>query len=333
MRTRLTHFSQSPSSRKARARTRARFEEFVEAVFDVTEIPEIWNSWTIIDRTKRFLGGLAATSNGLFNTKIKASSLWLAKHCIYWWAVRFIPDFSAVYHDWHARTVEHVHYICIKEGLSTEYHEKHNLTDTELAMFYQHVMKLQYGVDNSKQHFVAMMLAWTTAARPGTFTVPAGYEQGAETGVPGIVRKESQTLYWRDVVFQRLEDGTIAARVKFRFHKGYRDPHSQETLVDSSRTFTFIPTMGSRFEFDLSLLLLGLAWNRGLFSSYPSLEDLINGEDVFLKLNEVCGPVPNPSLGHTLCSIANIFLPYSKSKDRPFSCRQLDRVASTPQSR
>jgi hypothetical protein len=249
---------------------------------------------SIVDRSKQFLGGLAASSDGLFNEKVKASSLWIAKHCLYWWAVRFIPDFSTVYHDWHAQTVEHVHYIAIKEGLSTHFYEKHNLTDVELALFYQHVMQLQYGVDNAKQHIVAMMLAWTTSARPGTFTISRGYEKGAETGVAGIFREYAQTLYWKDVNFHRLDDGSIAVRVTLRFHKGYRNPHDEEALVDSSRRFTFMPTMGRRYEFDLALLLLGLAWNRGLFSSYMSLEDIINGDEAFIKVDEVSDPTSHP---------------------------------------
>jgi hypothetical protein len=262
----------------------------VENVYEVSEIPEIWNSATIIDRTKQFLGGLAAASNGLFTKKVKASSLWIAKHCIYWWAVRFIPDFSTVYHDWHARTVEHVHFIAEKEGLSTEFHEKHNLTDVELALIYQHIMRQEYGVANMKQHFVAMMLAWTTSARPGTFTVAKGYAKGAETGIPDKVRQTAQTVFWKDVEFRRLDDGTIAARVTLRYHKGYRNPHVEEALVDCARKFTFMPTVGSRYEFDLSLLLLGLAWNRGLFSSYDSLEAIVDGNEVYLQLDKVYGP-------------------------------------------
>jgi hypothetical protein len=307
----------------------------VECVFEVTEIPDIWNSATIIERTKQFLGGLAVTSNGLFTTKIKASSLWIAKHCVYWWAVRFIPDFSTVYHDWHARTVEHVHYIATKEGLSTEFHEKHNLTDVELALIFQHIMQIEYGVDNMKQHFVAMMLAWTTSARPGTFTVSKGYGQGVETGIADIVRKAAQTLYWKDVDFRRLDDGTIAARVTLRYHKGYRNPHAEETLVDSSRKFTFMPTVGTRYEFDLSLLLVGLAWNRGLFSAYDSLAEIINGEDAVLKLDEVCGLILDSGSrgGHFFCCIANMCPPQRTSKNKPFLWRQIKQVELMHQSR
>jgi hypothetical protein len=276
----------------------------------VSEIPDIWNSPTIIDRTKQFLGGMAITSKGLFQSKIKASSLWIAKHCIYWWAVRFIPDFSTIYRDWHARTGEHIYYIATKEGLSTDFHEKHNLTDVELSLFFQHMMLIQYGVENAKQHFVAMVLAWTTSARPGSFTVSKGYEEGAETGVADIVRKESQTLYWKDVVFRRLEDCTICAVVTFRYHKGYRNPHIEATQVDSSRKFTFLPTMGTRYEYDLALLLLGLGWNRGLFSSYSKLEDIITGDEIFVRMDEVREPVIHFfKVGRIWCSIANMCPP------------------------
>jgi len=88
----------SPSVVDARARARARFEEYVEGVYNLSQIDDIWNSATITDRTCEWLGAIAASQTGKIDSKIKASTLWNAKQEIYWWCVRFIPDFSTVYH-------------------------------------------------------------------------------------------------------------------------------------------------------------------------------------------------------------------------------------------
>ena len=47
----------SPSVRARRETTRGEFEWFVEAMTGMTEINVIWNSSTIIERTKIFMGG------------------------------------------------------------------------------------------------------------------------------------------------------------------------------------------------------------------------------------------------------------------------------------
>lgn len=48
--------------------------------------------------------------------------------------------------------------------------------------------------------------------------------------------------------------------------------------MDASRTFTLLPSRAERFEFDLSLVILALAYERGLFGD-RSLEDLYNGDE------------------------------------------------------
>jgi hypothetical protein len=222
---------------------------------------------------------------GRLNEKIKASSLWSAKHSLYWWAVRFIPKFSTIYHDWHNSLTAHIHYVAVTEHLSTAHYEKNSLSDVELGLIFRYIMQQDYGVDNYKQHYAAMLLAWTTAARPGTFTVCRGYARGEETGVQGLVRETDETLFWKDITFFRWE-AAIAASATFRFHKGYRNPHAEEAMIDSARVFKFMPTQGDLFEFDLSLILFGLAFDRGLFGS-RSLDDLLTGNDKFLAHDPV----------------------------------------------
>jgi hypothetical protein len=276
----IFHDDASAGVRNVRTRTRARFEEWIEVEHgrEMTA-EEIWNAETIVERTKMFLAGMIDLCQGRFGEKIKASSLWLAKHCIYWYAVRYIRTFSTIYHQWHNEVSSHIHYIAVKEQLSTVSYEKNSLSDLELGLIFQQIMQEEYSVPNFKQHYAAMLLAWTTAARPGTFTVCRGYEKGAETGVEGILLQKDETLYWKDVKFFRF-DGAIAASTTFRFHKGYRNLYAADGMIDGARVFKFMPTRGNLFEFDLALILFGLAFNRGLFGS-RSLDDILDGDDLF----------------------------------------------------
>lgn len=193
-----------------------------------------------------------------------------------------------MYRHWHALGCAQIHRIALAEGLETGFMTKNNLTDKELSLIFHWVLKQSYGVANLKQHYAAILIAWTTSARPGSFTVSKGYRKGAETSVPGIFPKTDQTLRWSDVEFKRLPDGTISARVSFRYHKGYRDQYRRNAVFEAKRTFTFLPTQSDRYEFDMSLILLGLAWNRGLLA-YDTFDQVLRGTEVFIRKNEVCG--------------------------------------------
>lgn len=186
----------------------------------------------------------------------------------------------------HNQTSAHIHYIAVTEGLSTSFREKCNLTDVELSMIFQHIMQQAYGVANYKQHYIAMLLAWTTSTRPESFTVSKRYHQGASIGIEGTVRAVAQTLYWKAVVFRRLIDGTVTVRVTLRYNKGYRNAYAQGAYSDPSKTFTFLPTLGTRFEFDMALLFVGLAWDRGLLTGYKDLQAVIDGDEEFLRINK-----------------------------------------------
>jgi hypothetical protein len=100
-------------------------------------------------------------------------------------------------------------------------------------------------------------------------------------------------MRWSDLQFVRMEIG-IAVQIKFRFHKGYRNPHKEKQAVDATRTFTLLPTRSERFEFDLSLILFALAYERGLFVG--TLEEVLAGEEeeipVVSRVNQqpVCQP-------------------------------------------
>ncbi|KAF2271518.1 uncharacterized protein EI97DRAFT_487294 [Westerdykella ornata] len=269
----------APGTVRYRKRIEGDFEAFVKEVHNLHERQDIWNSSTFLDFSKQYMAGYAAISKGLFGAKVKASTLWRAKFALYFWAVRHIDDFATIFPAWHSELSAHIAQTALEYDLSTMKHEKNNLGEIEISLIFKEIMKLKTGLLNAKQHYTAILLAWTTSARPGSFTIARGYEKGAPTGVEGVTRSTDETLYWKDVQFVRMEDG-IAARVTLHYTKGYRNPHAADQLVDPSRTFTFVPTRGTRFEFDLSLILFGLAYNRGLFTQ--TLDQILEGDEMFI---------------------------------------------------
>ncbi|KAI4694768.1 hypothetical protein J4E81_006368 [Alternaria sp. BMP 2799] len=83
------------SSEAKRTRARAASEEYVEAVYPdpSSETEDIWNSATLIPRTKKFLGVMPDLNTGHLGDKIKGGGLWQLKHGLYWKsAVMFISS-------------------------------------------------------------------------------------------------------------------------------------------------------------------------------------------------------------------------------------------------
>jgi hypothetical protein len=56
---------------------------------------------------------------------------------------------------------------------------------------------------------------------------------------------------------------------------------------------------GSRFEYDLALMLTRLAWTRGLFSSYESLEEVLSADETYLRTNSGINKQPVFALSTT----------------------------------
>ncbi|KAK5167217.1 uncharacterized protein LTR77_007949 [Saxophila tyrrhenica] len=121
---------------------------------------------------------------------------------------------------------------------------------------------------------------YITGVRAGSFTVGVGYEKGADLS-GGFVRPDDETLRWSDVKFFHYPnvDG-VAVSIKYKYLKGQRNPYTQRA-VEAKKTFTFLPTRGERYEFDLSAVLLAIAFNRGLFP-FSTIEDLLADERVNL---------------------------------------------------
>jgi hypothetical protein len=151
----------------------------------VSKIEDIWNTATFIERSKSYISVIPHFAKGRFG-KITVQPLWHAKYALYWWAMRLVPDFMSIYSKWHADLTAWVHLSAIDCELQTMKYDKHNLSDSELCLFYDAIMKKTHGVgniDNVKQHFVAWLLAYFTAVRPGSMTGCKGYEEGASLGL------------------------------------------------------------------------------------------------------------------------------------------------------
>jgi hypothetical protein len=121
-------------------------------------------------------------TTGRLGDKVKAGSLWQLKHGLYWWASVLMEDFNIIWQKWHEEVSRHIHYLAVKYGLGTASYAKYNLSDPELALIFRFIMQQDYGVANLKQHWAAMLLAWITGSRPGSFTVSHGYSKGTSLG-------------------------------------------------------------------------------------------------------------------------------------------------------
>ncbi|KAF2002156.1 hypothetical protein P154DRAFT_574468 [Amniculicola lignicola CBS 123094] len=271
-------------ARQRREAARTLFECFVQEVYGFDKPEDIWNKDRFVSLTKQFIQGIALTAKGKFGDKIKAATLWGYKHAIYWWACALVKDFHLIWQSWHEEVSRHIHMIAVHESLSTQSWKKVNLSDVELVIIFKFIMEQQHGVANYKQHWAAMLLVWLTAARPGTIVVGEGYQKGASLGRPDKTRPVDETLRWSDVDFIHMMGG-IAVRITFRYNKGYRNPHQEGAPVSAnvSRTFLFLPSRGERLEFDLPIILFGIAYERGRFRR--TIEEILGTppSEVFLE--------------------------------------------------
>jgi hypothetical protein len=199
----------------------------------VSKIEDIWNTATFIERSKAYVSVIPHFAKGRFG-KITAEPLWHAKYALYWWAMRLVPNFVSIYGKWHADLTAWIHLIAITNELATTKYQKNNLTDSELSLFYDAIMKKTSdigNIDNIKQHFVAWLLAYFTAVRPGSMTVCKGYEKGASLGLhDGKTRPEDETLRWSDLKWVRYPHG-VGVNITFRFLKNARNPYGSKRVM------------------------------------------------------------------------------------------------------
>jgi hypothetical protein len=204
-----------------RQRATANFEVFVKVVHGKTDPADVYNADTIIDYVCRFIEGYGRLTVGMLGDKVKIGTLYDLKAAIQWSAIALIPGFSAIADVFHTRVSQHIHMTAADLKLSTEVRAKNILTDSELELFFAQIMRKTQRVAGWKQTYVACVLAYITAARPGSFLVTKGYSQGAPmggAGGAGLHRAESHTLRWKDIEWIRKPNG-IAANITFRFAK------------------------------------------------------------------------------------------------------------------
>ncbi|KAF2656801.1 hypothetical protein K491DRAFT_777681 [Lophiostoma macrostomum CBS 122681] len=302
----------APSTRQHRACTRANFEYFMELEYSVApeDYSAMYDISTITERTKEFLAVYALSAEARMGRRLKASILMSRKQDLFWWIVRFIPSFYTMYLAWHLETEAYIHMIAIVEDLPTHRLKKNDLGDVELSLFYGAVLAKRSHVLDWQQHYTVWVSLYITGTRPGSITVCPGYERGAELGL-GIRRTEDETLRWSDVDWIRFDNG-IGVRVTLRYLKMYRRPHKRYT-AETSRYFTFVPTTGTRFEFDVSVLLFALAQSRGLFQD--SVEEVLNDQSpirvnttiaqqaVFVNVDRVENIEADQPMGESLLNI------------------------------
>lgn len=226
------------------------------------------------------------------------------KHAMYWWAAVMVPDFNLLWQAWHEEVSRHIHMLGVSYALSECQWKKNNLSDGEIALIFAFIMDQKRGLPNLKQHWAAMLLTWLTAVRPGSIVVTIGYEKSASLGMsailmcntvmliyvsqglPGKKRPVDETLRWSDIQFVNMLCG-IAVQVKLRYHKGYRNPNKNDAVIDAVCIFLFLPTQGEKLEFDLPIILFGIAYERGLFKQ--SLDEILNSppSTVFIEKDPI----------------------------------------------
>lgn len=270
---------QSPGTIARRKQARSNYSQYCQTIYEINDEETMYRSETLIGYVCGFLECTAMVSEGRLSDKVEAShiqiphqieantsqarSLWQLKSALQFWIDTYTHNFRSIETDYHSRVSGHIHMVAVEQGLLTRSRERNELGELELGLMYARVMTLQESVLQTKQHYIAWVVAYITAARPGSITVSQGYQQGAPRGgamsdsIP--TRTEAHTPQWSDVKFERFEQN-YSCLVTFRFNKGHQDPHRQSSR-DGSREFFFAPKQ-ERLHLDISALLFaeGKSW-------------------------------------------------------------------------
>ncbi|KAI4930244.1 hypothetical protein J4E85_004869 [Alternaria conjuncta] len=309
--------SSAPGTIAQRAQARSNFQEYCKSVYGIEKEPEMYSRETLIDHVCGFLECMATVSEGVLHDKVKASfiqipmvgTLYMYKYSLRFWVDRYTLDFESIQTEYYCRVLRHIHMVAVEQDLPTGSREKNELGEFELGLMYMEAMALQEGVLQTKQHYLAWVLAYITGARPGTFTVGTGYHKGAPLGsamshtMP--TRAVSHTLRWADIKFDKFEQ-EYCCILTFRFLKGSHDKYKEGNL-DGSREFFFAPKQ-ERLHLDLSALLFGEAYTRGLFVDpldillsdtslhFPTIRSEVATQAVFLAPNTECELIPTQEM-------------------------------------
>lgn len=179
--------------------------------------------------------------------------------------MRIIPDFNKISVRWDLDTSRCINFINGKYGTAKPPPTKNLLGEAELSAMFEHPSTFETGLDNWQQHYCAWVMAHLCGVTPCSLTVAPGYEKGAVL-MGGGVRLEDETLRWKDVEFTPcFLPYRIVVRIKLREQKESRDPYKLNQVIHAGRSIDIHPDKSKPYELDLATLIIGLAFDRGLF--------------------------------------------------------------------
>jgi hypothetical protein len=100
-----------PSTIRKRQATRSNFKYFQEVVNNRATPQEWWDLDTFIDDSMQFLDGPANIGDGALQDNVQAAVLWRARFSLYYYAVRYIDDFSTIVRRCHETVSDHIMHV------------------------------------------------------------------------------------------------------------------------------------------------------------------------------------------------------------------------------
>jgi len=213
--------------------------------------------------------------------------------------VRIIPDFANILSQWVAETSSHIQKQAIDLGLSTSHYKKSDLGDTELGLMFQRLSGIDVGVGNWKQHYIAKLMIYLCAVRPGSFTVCPGSEQGMTTtsGEPcsltGMLHRVPTQRNHRPPARRNsahCSHGVLSrstSQRRFLYGLSLQQGLPQPPHYKSRDRQPQLQISSDLSEFDLATIMAAHAFSRGLFPQYRTAEDLYNDNVMFLEVDSI----------------------------------------------
>ena len=87
-----------------------------------------------------YIGTIPHLSKGRVEN-ITAQSLHHAKNALHWWATTLVPNFTSISSEWSQELTAYIHLVAEQFDLQSCRSDKHNLTDSELSLFYEVIME------------------------------------------------------------------------------------------------------------------------------------------------------------------------------------------------
>lgn len=87
-----------------------------------------------------YIGTIPHLSKGRVEN-ITAQSLHHAKNALHRWATTLVPNFTSISSEWSQELTAYIHLVAEQFDLQSCRSDKHNLTDSELSLFYEVIME------------------------------------------------------------------------------------------------------------------------------------------------------------------------------------------------